>query len=516
MKLQVSAMGPDPRGVFAKIAASVPFAQRLPLDITVDYEEVSFDEDWARNVLRRGNGLPIAADWLGPHGERYTGPWLKLARWGLVSWKIENEEAPPLDSALAFIKALPIEILVIGPLFEDRVSNAPPGEWDGDREPCVGLSEGHRVHGLGVMFRGKGHERLVSRRWLDHGPWLVRRMENDTTWIQFHDATADAETAWAQAARAHDRMGISHVGGYLQHDYAFHSEISGLYKAADRTLTISRSSVTLTQVELLDLCAYRAQMRGDEKQPIDRIRVLFWDERDARRHLHELWLRELECWYIDAQGREVRADEGYQPERIVPEWVERAEGRAPRVAPVKVRLTLGLASLLDDPEGELPGGWCRDDLVHHVVDWLDEVNRPGYELREVLGAHVPRVSAREGETGDLVVRVVDDVGGALPTEEAAPLLAKVRAIRPEIELSFDPDRLGLSLPAIIAPDPYPKQQPIKFSRTNPLNGVIVHPVSDVLARVRSLNREDLRDAEALLQLCADDRFVLSAVALTEP
>ena len=154
--------------------------------------------------------------------------------------------------------------------------------------------------------------------------------------------------------------------------------------------------------------------------------------------------------------------------------------------------------------------------MHHVVDWLDEVNRPGYELREVLGAHVPRVSAREGETGDLVVRVVDDVGGALPTEEAAPLLAKVRAIRPEIELSFDPDRLGLSLPAIIAPDPYPKQQPIKFSRTNPLNGVIVHPVSDVLARVRSLNREDLRDAEALLQLCADDRFVLSAVALTEP
>jgi hypothetical protein len=42
--------------------------------------------------------------------------------------------------------------------------------------------------------------------------------------------------------------------------------------------------------------------------------------------------------------------------------------------------------------------------------------------------------------------------------------------------------------------------------------VSVHPVSDVLARVRSLNREDLRDAEALLPLCADDRFVLSAIA----
>ena len=104
-------------------------------------------------------------------------------------------------------------------------------------------------------------------------------MKNDTTWIQFHDASADAETAWAQAARAHERMGISDVGGYLQHDYVFETSISGVYKEADRTLTISRSSEPLPQVELLDLCAYRAHMRGDAKQPIERIRVLFWDER---------------------------------------------------------------------------------------------------------------------------------------------------------------------------------------------------------------------------------------------
>jgi len=31
----------------------------------------------------------------------------------------------------------------------------------------------------------------------------------------------------------------------------------------------------------------------------------------------------------------------------------------------------------------------------------------------------------------------------------------------------------------------------------------------------SLNRGELRDAEALLQLCAADRFVLSATALTK-
>jgi hypothetical protein len=154
-------------------------------------------------------------------------------------------------------------------------------------------------------------------------------------------------------------------------------------------------------------------------------------------------------------------------------------------------------------------------LLFHLLDWLwqYEDERPaGYEVREVLGAHLSRLIVQDGEIGDLVVCAVDDVGGAMHAEEAAPLLAQVRAARPAVELPFDPGRLGLSLPAIIAPDPSPRQQPIKFGHGHPLDGVIIHPVSDVLARVRSLNREDLRDAESLLQLCADHRLVLSAIA----
>jgi hypothetical protein len=206
---------------------------------------------------------------------------------------------------------------------------------------------------------------------------------------------------------------------------------------------------------------------------------------DARRYLHELWLRELECWCIDAQGREVRLDDGYQPERIVPEWVERVEGRAARVAPPQVQLSLGLANLLADPEGDLPGDWNRDELLFHILDWMGQETRPaGYEVREVLGAHLSRLVKKAGETGDLVVRAFDDVGGAMAADQAAPLLARARAVRPQVELPFDPERLGLSLPAIIVPDPYPRQQPIKFGQGHPLDGVIVHQVSDVLARVR--------------------------------
>jgi hypothetical protein len=43
----------------------------------------------------------------------------------------------------------------------------------------------------------------------------------------------------------------------------------------------------------------------------------------------------------------------------------------------------------------------------------------------------------------------------------------------------------------------------------------VHGVGDVLARVRSLNREDLREVEGLLRLCQEQRLVVSARATAD-
>jgi hypothetical protein len=41
---------------------------------------------------------------------------------------------------------------------------------------------------------------------------------------------------------------------------------------------------------------------------------------------------------------------------------------------------------------DLPGDWCRDDLLHHIIDWMEQETRPtGYEARETLGAHIARV-----------------------------------------------------------------------------------------------------------------------------
>jgi hypothetical protein len=434
---------------------------------------------------------------------------------GAVSWAIREDEAPTLDSIFDLIANLPIEVLVFGPFFEYRTPRPPPGEWDSARE-SFSLSTEHQNHGFGVMFRGVGHDSLVSRRWLEHGPWLVRHLDNDTTWVQFHDSSADAASAWAQAARAHERMGTSDVGGYLEDDFLFETFLKGLYHTGEHSLTISQDLLSLSQLELLELCAYRAQKQGTE-QPVERVRVLFWEgERFARRYVHELWLREIECWYIDPNGRELRIDDTYQPERILPEWVERAEGLAPRVAPVQVRLALGLDNLLGDPQDECPGGVYRDELLFNIIDGLtelSEVRAANYELREIIEAHLYRFNPTAGAI-DAVMRAVGPVWTSscvMPADEAKLLLAKVRDVQAQVDLSFDPDRLGLSLPAIIAPDPYPNQRPFR-KECHPLTGVIVHPVGDVLARVRSLNREDLRDAEALLRLCADERLILSAVA----
>jgi len=376
----------------------------------------------------------------------------------------------------------------------------------------------HTVMGVGVLFRPAGiAKHLVSRRWIDHGPWLVREFPESLTWVQFHDEHLDSAPALAQGLRAHERMADQHVGAHIHENAVFKAPISmRLYRPSERLLTISRAPGTsVSQRTMIDLCVHRDRMRADPAQPVERVRVAFWDERDARRHLHELWLREIECWYFDAEGRELRADDTYVPERIVPEWVERAEGTLIPPRPTQLTISLGLASLLADPTGDLPGEWSRDDLLFHITDHHTPEGGTFF-VREVLDAKLALVSGNERLQGDLVIQNGPEraTGGPMDPAEAAPLLAKATAIPSQVDVWIPADRLGLSLPAIIVAGPYPVQKPLAFGKPDaphPLDGVIIHDAADVLARVRSLNREDLRDVEALLRLCLDERFVLSAV-----
>ena len=129
-----------------------------------------------------------------------------------ASFTLKPTSAP---EALALLDTIDFQLAVFAELYP---------EWNEQEYAGTGFGDGHYAHGWACAFRGAGHERLVSRRWLDHGPWLVHRGKNDTTLVQFHDLAADARTALAQAAPGHQRMGFSDTGGFLHHPHTYHHD----------------------------------------------------------------------------------------------------------------------------------------------------------------------------------------------------------------------------------------------------------------------------------------------------
>lgn len=191
----------------------------------------------------------------------------------------------------------------------------------------------HWRHGWSCLFRGEGHNRLVSRQWLDFGPWRLLRGPNDTSLVQFHERDADAATALEQARPGHERMGISAVGGFLQTDFRYSRDLGALYYASERKLHIVvPTGEEVTQREMLDACAARHYQILGPDQPIENVAYVFAEEHQARAHLHELWLRDLECRTF-IEGIEVNLSDDYHPTPVKPGWVTRLEGRDPGMPP---------------------------------------------------------------------------------------------------------------------------------------------------------------------------------------
>ncbi len=181
--------------------------------------------------------------------------------------------------------------------------------------PAIGGE--HAVLGWAIGVKGAGHERsFVSRRWLEHGPFLTLHGPNDTTLVQFHDLAADGATALAQAKPGHEWI----VAGFLRKQHRYTHDIAGLYTKEDGLLRIVVNGRAITDDELVDACAARRDGRDDPAKPIVNIAYVFVDEREARANLEALWLRELECRVADGAG-ERRLDVDYQPAIAKPSWV---------------------------------------------------------------------------------------------------------------------------------------------------------------------------------------------------
>jgi hypothetical protein len=210
-----------------------------------------------------------------------------------------------VDDVLAFLETLPFEIATFASIHPGWVRA-------GYEQPSLGGM--HYPLGWACAFRGAGHDRLVSSRWLDHaGPWKLHR-RGDLTLVQLHDLGADAETALAQAKPAHARMGYTDTGGWIAPHHRYEHDLGGVYLAKLATHRIIVAEREVTQREMLDACALRRERRHAAKDPIDQVGFVFTSREGAERHLRELWLRELECIAITDTG-EVRLDDTYDPGR---------------------------------------------------------------------------------------------------------------------------------------------------------------------------------------------------------
>lgn len=116
-----------------------------------------------------------------------------------------------------------------------------------------GFGDGHYSLGWCCAFKGAGHDRLVSRRWLEHGPWrLLRDEATDLSLVQFCDLEADPDVMRAQAIPGHERMGIRDTGGFIQTDFCWCYDWEGTYVPEERTLQVVVVGRDLAPFEMLE------------------------------------------------------------------------------------------------------------------------------------------------------------------------------------------------------------------------------------------------------------------------
>jgi len=302
MNASLTLSAPDLLVIAQALAVRPEFSQGPPDVLMLGDDRVAASADW-RSLLR-ADGRAVHARW----GDSmrtlfdYLPPEVVSARLPL-----ERDAV----AGMALLAPLPFELASFGTLHRD---------WLGTYTPAA-FAAFHALPGWACAFRGAGHDHLVSRRWLEFGPWRLVKAADDLSFVQFHDLAADSATALQQARAGHERMGVGDTGGFLRDDHVFADDVKGLYVAAERKLVVTATG-EVSQRAMRDACAARRQRRQDAAQPVERIAYLFIDEALARRHLHELWLRELECWAL-VDGQQRRLDDGYAPAPRPPAWVVR-------------------------------------------------------------------------------------------------------------------------------------------------------------------------------------------------
>jgi hypothetical protein len=263
-----------------------------PKSIEVDFKDAPVGETLERALARAKKHLHAV----------YGYPDLLVVDVGTLVKVGRSEVRIALPGIVEQLAQLPFEVASFDSFHDEWTDGSLEEKY---RPP--GFSDGHVPLGWAAAFKGAGHDRLVSRRWLEDGPWKLYTGPNDVSLVVFHDLDADAATALDQARPAHARMGISDSGGFLQRPFAYELELSGLYEPATRLMKVVVLGRELPDLELLEWAAARKEGKLAGGKPVDAVAFVFPKEAEAKKNLDRLARYGHQVWAIRA-GDEVRLD----------------------------------------------------------------------------------------------------------------------------------------------------------------------------------------------------------------
>ena len=226
---------------------------------------------------------------------------------------LDSLARPHIASTFALLQEVDFE-LAEGPMGDEFTLP------DGSSYMTNGFGGGLAAHGWMCAFKGEeGHGRLVSRRWLEWGPWrLIRDDERDLSMVQFCDVEAEDDERVQQAIPGIDRMGICSEGGFIQPKmFPWSYDWQGRYDPDRRVFEVVVAGRNLEPFEMLEARALVWYQSLGPEHPLDRVSFVFLEPDRGLAHLHELWLRDLECWVVRG-GRRERLDDSYHPDRADP------------------------------------------------------------------------------------------------------------------------------------------------------------------------------------------------------
>jgi hypothetical protein len=132
-----------------------PYKRALPAEVRVEYEKCAVTGDWHKALME-------ARRHAGAYWSDHEQQVLYQPKSEMVLFSLPNAFSS-IEEALTVLEPLPFEICSLGAAFFDEWIAADYPRWGFDRS-MIDL-------GWGCAFRGAGHDRLASRRWLDFGPW---------------------------------------------------------------------------------------------------------------------------------------------------------------------------------------------------------------------------------------------------------------------------------------------------------------------------------------------------------